>query len=143
MIFLPLFDFFDIFQLTYNIFINFLVEIILHPNTLILIMFTIILIPVLAMRGPSLETVRNVAMILGGLGTAAIASGVGGTRRNRAEEEAARKAEEDARIAKEEAKKAELNARLARDEAAQTKANVEAMQKRLVNLETRLEAGKK
>jgi len=88
-----------------------------------------ILLGILFSRRPSLETVRNIAMILGGLSTFAIATGVGGTRRKRAEEEASKKAEEEARIAKEEARKAELNARMARDEAAQAKANFEAMQK--------------
>jgi uncharacterized protein YdaU (DUF1376 family) len=82
-------------------------------------------------------------MTLGGLSTFAIATGVGGPRKNRAEEEAAKRAEEDARIAKEEAKAAELNARMARDEAAKTKALLEETQKRVTNLEAFVEAAKK
>jgi hypothetical protein len=59
------------------------------------------------MRGPSLETVRNVAMTLGGLSTFAIATGVGGPGRNRRDEEEARKAQDEARKAQDDAKKAE------------------------------------
>jgi hypothetical protein len=77
------------------------------------------------MRGPSIEPIRNVAMILGGLGTAAIASGVGGPRINREDEEA-RKAEAEARKAEAEARKVE---------AEQTKSNYEASLKRINDLE--------
>jgi hypothetical protein len=82
-------------------------------------------------------------MIVGALSTAAIATGVGGPRRNRDDEEEASKAEEDAKIAKEDAKQSELNARMAREETAQTKASLEEIQKRVDNLESFVEATKK
>jgi len=136
-----LFDSFDLLQNSYVILIHFLTETILDLNILNFVWFSIAII--FLTRGPSLETIRNVAMTLGGLSTFAIATGVGGPRRNRAEEESAKRAEDDARTAKEEAKSADLNARLARDEAAQTKALLEATQKRVDNLEAFIEATKK
>jgi hypothetical protein len=95
------------------------------------------------MRGPSLETVRNIAMTLGGLSTFAIATGVGGPGRNRRDEEEARKAQDEARKAQDDAKKAQDEARKARDEAAQAKANFEAIQKKFAEFEARVGSSKK
>jgi hypothetical protein len=136
-----LFDFFDLFLNSYNFFIHFLVETVLVFNILNFIWFTPFgaIAIIFLTRGPSLETIRNVAMTLGGLSTFAIATGVGGPRRNRAEEEAAKK---EAQEAKEEARKAQDSARRAREEAAQTKAGCEAMQNKIAEFEARLAAKK-
>jgi hypothetical protein len=128
------YNFFDLFLNSYNFFINFLVETILDLNILIFVFFTIATI--FLMRGPKIETIKNVAIILSGFGTAAIAGGAGGPRRN-SEEEEARKAEAEAR-------KAEADAR--KVEAEQAKTNYEASLKRINDLEAEnaaLKAAKK
>jgi hypothetical protein len=120
-----LFYFSELFSNSYNLFVYFLTEIIVDLNILKFIFFTTILLGVLISKRPSLETIRNVAMTLGALSTVAIATGAGGPRRNRAEEEA-RKAEADARKAEADARQAEI---------AQNKTNLEATLKRIRELE--------